>query len=88
VSGKKKKYILWMLLVFALAVIGYLGYTCQQLVNERDALISELDGEKQKFKALQRKYGEQKALAATLQRAKLAVEGELRISRFGRAFRS
>ena len=77
---KRKQKILWLTLITIVGLVGYWGYTTYQLVKERDGLIADLMRAQQKFKMLQRKYAEEKAQVAMLQRSKLALEGKLRQS--------
>jgi chromosome segregation ATPase len=74
---KAKWTFVWMLLFLAVSVAGYFGYTTHQLIRQRDGLVADLESEQCKFKSLQRKYAEEKAQVAAMQRAKLAVEGSL-----------
>ena len=73
-----KKAYTWIVLSISFLAILYLGYTCYRLNNECEGLKVEIEAEKNRFSALQKKYAEQKAQAAVLQRAKFAAEGELR----------
>ena len=75
---KTKKSIAWIALPLSFFLFAYLGYTCYRLTKERDGLVTKLEGERYKFSVLQKKYGEQKAQFAVLQRSKLAAEGALR----------
>jgi chromosome segregation ATPase len=73
----KKKMLIWFLIVAAFGLSGYVGYCAYQFRLERDQLAQKLEEEIHKFKLLKRKYAEEKSLAASLRRAKLAVEGQL-----------
>ena len=77
-TEKKKKMITGLLAFIMCCAIGYLGYTAYGLSKERDRLTADLAAEQRKYKLIQRKYAEQKAVNATLQRGKLAAEGSLR----------
>ena len=77
-SVNKKKILAYTFLLLGMGVLIYFGYSHYQLIKERDTLLVDLDREQQKFKHLQKKYAEQKAQTAVLQRAKLAQEGKLR----------
>ena len=77
-SRNAKKYLLLTILPLSVGLLVYLSYSCHRLVKERNGLAMELESEQNRFKVLQRKYSEQKAQTAALQRAKLAAEGGLR----------
>lgn len=77
-KAKAKKNMTRIALVLLMGAMVYWGYATYQLIQVRNALTVELENEKRKFKVLQRKYVEEKALSASLQRAKLAAEGQVR----------
>lgn len=77
-KGKKRKFLVYTSLLLGLGAIIYFGYAYHQVVKECDTLSLDLEREQQKFKLLQKKYAEQKAQIAVMQRATLTVEGKLR----------
>ena len=64
-----------MLIFASFSLSGYLGYRLHTLSQAYAALEDELDRTSHRADLLQRKYAEQKAQSASLQRAKLTVEG-------------
>jgi chromosome segregation ATPase len=72
-----KRIVFYLLFALALGLAVYFGYSSYRLTMERNHLASALADEQQKFKILQRKYAEEKAQVAQLQRAKRTVEGQL-----------
>ena len=76
-----KKYLCLVLLVVVTAGAAYLGRTAYTLSNIRDGLVEDLDAAQNRYQLLKRKYAEEKAQVALLQRSKRAVEGELGLVR-------
>ncbi|WP_319526498.1 hypothetical protein [uncultured Desulfosarcina sp.] len=74
---KAKIIVVAIILMAALIGDAGLGYLSWKLTNERDQLSTALETEQHRFKLLKQKYAEQKTLAASIQRAKLGVEGRL-----------
>jgi chromosome segregation ATPase len=70
-----KKIIVGLLIVLLIGLSGYLGYRLNKLGKAHAALSQDLKKTAHRADLLQRKYAEQKAQAAALQRAKLTVEG-------------
>lgn len=64
-----------MCVVLLVALSGYLGYQLYSLSQAHTALNKDFEKMSRRAELLQRKYTEQKAQAAALQRAKLTVEG-------------
>ena len=65
-----------VLLLLCLAIAGGSGYALVELRRERYALTNQNRQQEQKIALLQRGYAEQKALAAGLQRTKVALEAQ------------
>lgn len=78
---KNKSIVFKVALVLAAGLILFWGYSTFTLIQKKNALALELESEQDRYKALQRKYAEQKAQMAATQRAKLAAEGGLRQAR-------
>jgi len=74
---KVKLVVGTIILVAALIGDASLGYLNWKITKERDQLSAALETEQHRFKLLKKKYAEQKALTASIQRAKLVVEGRL-----------
>ena len=74
---KAKIVVGTIILVAALIGNAGLGYLNLKITKERDQLSAALETEQHRFKLLKKKYAEQKALASSIQRAKLGVEGRL-----------
>lgn len=70
-----KKILFILFLVLFIALSGYLGYRLYRLDQAHTALASALQRESHRVALLKKKYAEQKAQTASLQRAKLMVEG-------------
>lgn len=70
-----KKIAIGIILLLLVGLSGYLGYRLYNLSEAHAALGEEFDREVHRSELLQRKYAEQKAQVAGLQRAKLTVEG-------------
>jgi chromosome segregation ATPase len=71
------KYIPWSIIAILLVISCYCGYLNYAIGMERDHLAADLDSSQKRNKIIQRKYAEEKAQVATLQRAKLSIEGQV-----------
>ena len=76
-----KKIIVGLALAAAVVLLGGLTYNSVQLGRQRDQLLTDLSTEQNKYKLLQHKYAEQKAVIASLQREKITIEGNLEQTR-------
>lgn len=70
-----KKISIGLLIIALVSLSGYLGYRLYMLSEAHTALAEALEKTSHRADLLQRKYAEQKAQSAALQRAKLMVEG-------------
>lgn len=74
----ENKIVRWIAVGAVAGLVIFWGVATYQLIQERNGLRVALAAEQNRYKMLHRKYAEEKALSASLQRAKLAAEGALR----------
>jgi DNA repair exonuclease SbcCD ATPase subunit len=70
-----KRILINLLVVLLIGVSGYLGYRLNHLTKAHEALARDHKKMTHRADLLQKKYAEQKAQTAAMQRAKLTVEG-------------
>ena len=64
--------------ICVLALIGYLGFECYRLGNEKQELAENLGKAESRNRLINRKYKEEKALVGRMQRENLVLEGQAR----------
>jgi chromosome segregation ATPase len=77
-SPRRSKIIVRVSVFALIGICGFLGYQDYQLHTAKKSLESQIVQLNRKMSALKRKYAEEKARVAAVQRAKLAVEAQKR----------